>query len=102
MECLVMHSEQWNICQSVSFFSVTSLGLSRFLRRVCYLKSCGSPTSLLCQQHRRFFWRKWKNSDSVVRPTTVRPAYGVPKVSDIPPKQYQIFFFLNEAKVLRI
>lgn len=94
-----MHSEQWNICQSVSF-SVTSLGLSRFLRRVCYLKSCGSPTPLLCQQHRRFFWRKWKNSYSVVRPTTVRPAYEVPKVSDIlPPKQYQK---LNSRCTLRL
>ncbi|XP_070830256.1 methionine aminopeptidase 1D, mitochondrial isoform X1 [Chaetodon trifascialis] len=54
-------------------------GLGGFLRRVCCLKSCGPPTSPLCQQHRRFFWRKWKNSHNVVRPATVRPAYAVPK-----------------------
>uniref|UniRef100_H3D0J3 Methionine aminopeptidase n=1 Tax=Tetraodon nigroviridis TaxID=99883 RepID=H3D0J3_TETNG len=32
-----------------------------------------------CQQHRRLFWRKWKNSYSVVRPTAVAPAHEVPK-----------------------
>uniref|UniRef100_A0A8D0D721 Methionine aminopeptidase n=1 Tax=Sander lucioperca TaxID=283035 RepID=A0A8D0D721_SANLU len=56
-----------------------SLGLGGFLRRVCFLRSCGPPTAVLCQQHRRFFWRKWKSCHSVVRPATVRPAYAVPK-----------------------
>lgn len=80
---------------------MASSGLSGFLWRVCPLHSCGPPTSLLSQQHRHFFWRKWKNSSSVVRPTTVRPAYGVPKVTHIPPpKQYQqVPFKRNEAKV---
>ncbi|XP_071376595.1 methionine aminopeptidase 1D, mitochondrial isoform X2 [Centroberyx affinis] len=56
-------------------------GLGGFLQRVCCLGSFGPPTALLCQQHRRFFWRKWKSSQShsVVRPATVRPAYSVPK-----------------------
>lgn len=57
-----------------------SPGLGGFLRRVCCLRSSGLPTALLCQQHRSFFWRKWKNSHNVVRPATVRPAYAVPKV----------------------
>ncbi|XP_067461639.1 methionine aminopeptidase 1D, mitochondrial [Thunnus thynnus] len=65
---------------SAGLVSRTS-GLGGFLRRVCCLGSCGPPTALLCQQHRRFFWRKWKNSHShnVVRPAAVRPAYVVPK-----------------------
>lgn len=66
----------------VAFILSFSPGLGGFLRRVCCLGSCGPPTALLCQQHRRFFWRKWKNSHShnVVRPAAVRPAYVVPKV----------------------
>ncbi|XP_037643473.1 methionine aminopeptidase 1D, mitochondrial isoform X2 [Sebastes umbrosus] len=56
-----------------------SAGLGGFLRRLCCLRSCGPPTALLCQQHRHFFWRKWKSSHSVVRPATVRPACAVPK-----------------------
>lgn len=86
-----MHSEEFAICQRSSSLSVAFSGRSHFLRRVCFPKSCGPPTSL-CQQHRRFFWRKWKKPYSVVRPTTVRPAYEVPTVSDLLPlKQY---FFL--------
>lgn len=86
-----------NICQSVSSFSVTSSGLSSFLQRV-YFKSCVPPTSLLCQQHRCFFWRKWKNSYSVVRPTTVQPAYGVPKVSNLLPQNSTRKFFKKKKK----
>lgn len=56
-----------------------SLGVASFLCRAC-VGSCSPPTALLCQQHRRFFWRKWKRSHNVVRPATVRPAYAVPKV----------------------
>lgn len=59
------------------FFSPELVG---FLRRVCCPRSCGPPTALLCQQHRRFFWRKWISSHNVVRPATVKPAYAVPKV----------------------
>lgn len=84
-------------------FSPLSSGLSCFLRRVCSLESSGPPSSLLCQQHRRFFWRKRKNPYSVVHPATVRPAYGVPKVNDLlPPKQqYQkvVFFKKHEGNV---
>ncbi|CAG5896857.1 unnamed protein product [Menidia menidia] len=54
-------------------------GLKGFLQRVCCLGSCGTPTACLCQQYRRFFWRKWKNSHNVVRPATVRPSYAIPK-----------------------
>ncbi|KAM9322187.1 methionine aminopeptidase 1D, mitochondrial isoform 2-T2 [Pholidichthys leucotaenia] len=54
-------------------------GLTSFLHRVCCLGSCTLPATPLCQQYRRFFWRKWKSSHSVVRPATVRPAYAVPK-----------------------
>ncbi|XP_034412376.1 methionine aminopeptidase 1D, mitochondrial isoform X2 [Cyclopterus lumpus] len=56
-----------------------SAGLGGFLRRVFSLRSWGPPQSLLCPQHRQFFWRKWKSSHNVVRPATVRPAYAVPK-----------------------
>lgn len=98
-----MSNQPFRTAEHLSVFppSLTSSGLPRYLRRVCNLKSCGPPTSPLCQQHRRFFWRKWKNSYSVVRPTTVRPAYGVPKVSDIlPPRPEKASFFLNDPKVL--
>ncbi|XP_041847513.1 methionine aminopeptidase 1D, mitochondrial isoform X2 [Melanotaenia boesemani] len=54
-------------------------GLGGILQRVSCLRSCSPPTALLCQQHRRFFWRKWKSSHNVVHPATVRPAYAVPK-----------------------
>ncbi|XP_070701378.1 methionine aminopeptidase 1D, mitochondrial [Pempheris klunzingeri] len=59
----------------------TRPALGRFLRRVSCLRSCGPPTALQCQQHRCFFWKKWKSSSvgNVVRPATVRPAYAVPK-----------------------
>uniref|UniRef100_A0A4W6EZ83 Methionine aminopeptidase n=1 Tax=Lates calcarifer TaxID=8187 RepID=A0A4W6EZ83_LATCA len=59
--------------------NVSLLRLGGFLRRVCCRRGCGPPTALLCQQHRHFFWRKWKSSHNVVRPATVRPAYAVPK-----------------------
>ncbi|XP_035622670.1 methionine aminopeptidase 1D, mitochondrial isoform X1 [Oncorhynchus keta] len=51
-------------------------GLGGFLQRVW---GCGSPWGVQFQQHRQFFWRKWKSSRSVVRPAVVRPAYSVPK-----------------------
>ncbi|XP_056149365.1 methionine aminopeptidase 1D, mitochondrial [Lampris incognitus] len=56
-------------------------GLRGALQRVCGSGIFGSAPALLCQQHRRFFWKKWKSSHShnVVRPATVRPAYAVPK-----------------------
>ncbi|XP_072220332.1 methionine aminopeptidase 1D, mitochondrial isoform X2 [Leuresthes tenuis] len=54
-------------------------GLGGLLQRVCCLGGSSTPTALLCQQRRRFFWRKWKSSHNVVRPATVRPAYAVPK-----------------------
>ncbi|XP_064788382.1 methionine aminopeptidase 1D, mitochondrial [Oncorhynchus masou masou] len=54
-------------------------GLGGFLQRVCGLWGCGSPWGVQSQQHRQFFWRKWKSSRSVVRPAVVRPAYSVPK-----------------------
>ncbi|KAM4551286.1 methionine aminopeptidase 1D, mitochondrial [Odontesthes bonariensis] len=54
-------------------------GLGGFLQRGGCLGGCSTPTALLCQQHRRFFWRKWKSSHNVVHPATVCPAYAVPK-----------------------
>uniref|UniRef100_A0A8C7P9X9 Methionyl aminopeptidase type 1D (mitochondrial) n=1 Tax=Oncorhynchus mykiss TaxID=8022 RepID=A0A8C7P9X9_ONCMY len=54
-------------------------GLGGFLQRVYGLWGCGSPWGVQSQQHRQFFWRKWKSSRSVVRPAVVRPAYSVPK-----------------------
>uniref|UniRef100_A0A1A7XQ13 Methionine aminopeptidase n=1 Tax=Iconisemion striatum TaxID=60296 RepID=A0A1A7XQ13_9TELE len=54
-------------------------GLSTFLQRVSCLGSCSPSSALFCQQHRRFFWRRWKSPHNVVRPATVRPAYPVPK-----------------------
>ncbi|TMS10086.1 Integrin alpha-6 [Larimichthys crocea] len=59
--------------------TATTSELVGFLRRVCCPRSCGPPAALLCQQHRRFFWRKWISSHNVVRPATVKPAYAVPK-----------------------
>ncbi|XP_034039898.1 methionine aminopeptidase 1D, mitochondrial isoform X2 [Thalassophryne amazonica] len=57
-------------------------GLERFLQKLCCLRGCRAPTSVLCQQHRHFFWRKSKkfHSHSVVHPAAVSPAYPVPKV----------------------
>ncbi|XP_059915520.1 methionine aminopeptidase 1D, mitochondrial [Gadus macrocephalus] len=55
-------------------------GLGGSLGRACALWMHGPAVPR--QQHRRFFWRKWNNSDfshNVVRPATVRPAYSVPK-----------------------
>ncbi|XP_034039897.1 methionine aminopeptidase 1D, mitochondrial isoform X1 [Thalassophryne amazonica] len=56
-------------------------GLERFLQKLCCLRGCRAPTSVLCQQHRHFFWRKSKkfHSHSVVHPAAVSPAYPVPK-----------------------
>ncbi|KAM6948349.1 methionine aminopeptidase 1D, mitochondrial [Aplochiton taeniatus] len=56
----------------------TRAGLGGFLQRTCSA-GCSFPLGAESQQHRRFFWRKWKSSHSVVRPATVRPAYSVPK-----------------------
>ncbi|CAL8281413.1 unnamed protein product [Lota lota] len=54
-------------------------GVGGFLQRACALWMYGPAVPR--QQHRRFFWRKWNNSDTqnVVRPAIVRPAYSVPK-----------------------
>ncbi|XP_068605137.1 methionine aminopeptidase 1D, mitochondrial [Brachionichthys hirsutus] len=54
-------------------------GLACFKQRLCCFRSRVPPKALLCQNHRSFFWRKWKSSPSVVLPATVRPAYAVPK-----------------------
>ncbi|KAM9789357.1 methionine aminopeptidase 1D, mitochondrial [Neosynchiropus ocellatus] len=45
------------------------------------LPNSSSPSTLLHQQHRCYFWGKWINGTPphVVRPATVRPAYPVPK-----------------------
>ncbi|KAK6311018.1 hypothetical protein J4Q44_G00190730 [Coregonus suidteri] len=55
-------------------------GLGGFLQRRCGLWGCGSPWGVQSQQHRQFFWRKWKSSHSVVRQAVIRPAYSVPKI----------------------
>ncbi|MED6293137.1 Methionine aminopeptidase 1D, mitochondrial [Characodon lateralis] len=54
-------------------------GLGRFLQGVSSVGSRSRPTDLLCEQHRSFFWRKWKSFHNVVCPATVRPAHPVPK-----------------------
>uniref|UniRef100_A0A3P8W2S2 Methionine aminopeptidase n=1 Tax=Cynoglossus semilaevis TaxID=244447 RepID=A0A3P8W2S2_CYNSE len=55
---------------------VRNTGFGGLLQRV----SRGLPTALLSQQHRHFFWQKWKYSHNIVRPANVSPAYPVPKV----------------------
>ncbi|XP_062336957.1 methionine aminopeptidase 1D, mitochondrial [Osmerus eperlanus] len=58
---------------------ISRAGLGGFLQRGCCARGSGRPWGSLSQQHRLFFWRKWKSSHNVVRPATVRPAYTVPK-----------------------
>ncbi|KAK6315301.1 hypothetical protein J4Q44_G00148300 [Coregonus suidteri] len=58
---------------------LTRAGLGGFLQKGCGLWGCGPPWGVQSQQHRRFFWRKWKSFHSIVRPGVVRPAYSVPK-----------------------
>ncbi|XP_024922116.1 methionine aminopeptidase 1D, mitochondrial isoform X1 [Cynoglossus semilaevis] len=65
-----MPKSPWPPC----WFDVTQR-FGGLLQRV----SRGLPTALLSQQHRHFFWQKWKYSHNIVRPANVSPAYPVPK-----------------------
>ncbi|CAB1326590.1 unnamed protein product [Coregonus sp. 'balchen'] len=48
-------------------------GLGGFLQRRCGLWGCGSPWGVQSQQHRQFFWRKWKSSHNfIVHQETIR------------------------------
>ncbi|XP_028988796.1 methionine aminopeptidase 1D, mitochondrial [Betta splendens] len=54
-------------------------GLFGILQKHLCPRSCEPPTAVFCQQHRHFFWQKWKNSHNVVRPATVKPPNAVPE-----------------------
>ncbi|XP_032421731.1 methionine aminopeptidase 1D, mitochondrial [Xiphophorus hellerii] len=76
------HNRSYLMAAAVARCSVglpSRKGVGCFLRRVSSLGRWSRSKDLLCEQHRSFFWRKWKSSHNVVRPATVRPAYAVPK-----------------------